>query len=225
VSSVGIVIAARNPGPLLVETLASVAAQTQPPASVVVVDDGSDDDVVVESVAGFAGTTLIRQQPLGRSVARNRGAAATDSDYLLFLDADDLLRPDALRVMGRTLDGDPACEMVHGRVFEFVDHRYPPPPGVRCQNAEYSLRLGGSTLLRRSLWRRVGGMDERMFRGEWIDWISRAQQKGAVAGHIDDVVLDRRLHASNSATAGDNDRLYLDVIRAAILRKREEKNL
>ena len=223
-TDISIVIAARNPGPFLVETLASVAAQTRLPASVVVVDDGSDDDIVVESVSGFPMVTLIRQEPLGRSAARNRGAAATDADFLLFLDADDLLRPEALRVMGATLDADPTLEMVHGHVFEFVDHRYPPPPGVRHRDADVFLRLGGSTLLRRSPGGRVGGMDERLPRGEWIDWISRAQQRGAVVAHLDDIVLERRLHAFNSATPGDDDTQYLNVIRAAILRKRLEKN-
>jgi glycosyltransferase involved in cell wall biosynthesis len=188
----------------------------------VVVDDGSDDNTVLESVAGYPTVTLIRQEPLGRSAARNRGAAATDSDFLLFLDADDLLRPEALQVMGAALDADPALEMVHGRVFEFVDRRYPPPPGVRNRDAELSLRLGGSTLLRRSLWRRVGEMDERLPRGEWIDWISRADHNGATVAHIGDIVLERRLHAFNSTTPGDDNRHYLSVIRAAILRKRLE---
>jgi glycosyltransferase involved in cell wall biosynthesis len=222
-TEIDVVIPARNPGPFLRETLASVEAQTRRPAEVVVVDDGSDDDIVVESVSGFSLVTLIRQEPLGRSAARNRGAAATDSDFLLFLDADDLLRPDALRILATTLEADPSLDMVHGRVFEFVDHRYPPPPGARSRDAEVFVRQCGSTLLRRSLWDRVGGMDERLYRGEWIDWISRAQQMGAVVAHLDDIVLDRRLHAFNSATPGDDDTLYLKVIRAAILRKRQEQ--
>ena len=223
-TEIDIIIAARNPGPFLVETLASVAAQTRLPKSVVVVDDGSDDDIVTESVAGFPTVTLIRQEPLGRSSARNRGAAATDSDFLLFLDADDVLRSEALKVMAAALDADPAREMVHGHVFEFVDHRYPPPPGARHRDAEVFLRLGGSTLLRRTLWSRVGGFNEQLFRGEWIDWISRAQQKGAATVHLDDIVLDRRLHAFNSATPGDDDAHYLNVIRAALLRARPERD-
>lgn len=221
-TEISVIIAARNPGPFLVETLASVAAQTRPPTSVVVVDDGSDNETVVESIKGFPTVTLVRQEPRGRSAARNRGAAESDSDLLLFLDADDLLRPEALMIMGATLDADMTLEMVHGRVFEFVDHRYPPPPGARRRDAEVVLRLGGSTLLRRSLWDRVGGMDERFPRGEWIDWISRAEQMGAAIAYLDDVVLDRRLHAFNSATPGDENTHYLAVLRAAILRKRQE---
>ncbi len=193
-TEISIAIAARSPGPFLVETLASVAAPTRLPASVAVVDDGSDEDIVGESAAGFPTVTIIRQKPLGRSMARNRGAAATDLDFLLFLDADGLLRSDALKATGATLDADPALEMVHGHVFEFVERRYPLKPGVRHRDAEVFLRIGGSTLLRGSVWSRVGGMDERLPRGEWIDWISRAQQKGAAIAHLDDIVLERRLH-------------------------------
>lgn len=217
-SGVSVVIAARNPGALLAETLASVAAQTAPPSSVVVVDDGSTDGAAVREAGRHPFVTLLRQPALGRSAARNRGAAATTSDRILFLDADDLLRPEALAVMGAALDRDPALEMVHGRVFEFVDRRQPPPPGVRSRDAEVSVRLGGSTLLRRTLWERVGPFDESIPRGEWIDWVDRAAHLGAVARELPHVVLDRRLHAANSP--GEDAAHYLSVVRAAILRSR-----
>jgi len=222
VNGTSIVIAARNPGQLLAEALASVAAQTLPPSSVVVVDDGSTDGAVPSLTAAFPDITVIQQGPLGRSAARNRGAAATDSQNLLFLDADDLLRPSALEALEAVLEASPDLEMVHGGVFEFVDRRNPPPPGVRHTDTEVRVRLGGSTLLRRTLWERVGPMDERIPRGEWIDWVGRATHLGARTAEIDEVVLDRRLHSSNSASPGDVDTHYLAVIRSAIRRKREE---
>lgn len=221
-TSTSVVIAARNPGQLLIETLASVAAQTRPPSSVIVVDDGSTDGSVATGVAGFPSVTLITQQPLGRSAARNRGADATDSAYLLFLDADDLLRPGAIVALETAIESDPEVEMVHGRVVEFVDDRGGIPLSVRAPHSDVRVRLGGATLLRRSLWDRVGSMDERIPRGEWIDWISRAADCGARVVDIDDVVLERRLHVGNSAGPDDTDTHYLTVIRQALLRKRQE---
>ena len=222
-SSISVIIPVRNPGPFLAETLASVAAQTRPPAFTVVVDDGSVDNVVVDAVAQFPAVTLIRQEPLGCSTARNRGAAATDSDFVFFLDADDLLRPKALQLLGATLEADPALQMVHGRMFEFVDHRYPPPPGVRQRDAEVAARVLGSTLLRRSAWNAVGGFNEQLLRGEWIDWMSRAVDLGLASADIDHVVLERRLHTSNKSSSGGDGTQYLNaVIRAAILRKRRQ---
>ncbi len=224
-SSVSVIIPARDPRGFLGEALASVAAQTRPPTSTVVVDDGSVDNTVVDAVARFPGVTLIRQAPLGCSTARNRGAAATDSDFLLFLDADDLLRPKALQLLGETLEADPGLQMVHGRIFEFVDHRFPPPPGVRHRDAEAAARLPGSTLLRRSVWNDVGGFNEQLSRGEWIDWMSRVVDLDVASTDIDDVVLERRLHTFNkSSSGGDNGQYLSTVIRAAVLRKRQQAN-
>ena len=221
-SSISVIIPTRDPGPFLDDTLASVMAQTRPPTSVIVVDDGSRDETVVDSVARFPDVRFLRQVPLGRSAARNRGAAATDSDLLLFLDHDDLLRSDALKTMGAALDADPGLEMVHGRVAEFVDERFPPRAGNRNTASEVSVRHCGSTLLRRSLWVRIGELDERLVRGEWIDWISRAQQEGVSVAHLDEVVMARRLHAFHGVTPGDDSSQYLKVIRAALHRKRQE---
>ena len=165
-SSISVISPAWNPGPFLKEALASVMAQTRHPSSVVVVDDGSDDDVVADTVAEYPTVRLMRQEQSGSSVARNRGADATDSEFLMFLDADDRLRPEALRSLHAALEADPALGMVHGRMFEFVDERYPPPQGVRCSESVVAARLHGSTLLRRSAWECVGPFDERLKMGE-----------------------------------------------------------
>lgn len=216
-----VVIAARNPGQLLFETLASVASQTRPPSSVVVVDDGSTDGSVTPAVASFPFGTLITQQPMGRSTARNRGAATTTSAHLVFLDADDLLRPTALEVLETAIESDPLVELVHARMIEFIDQRDDTALAVRAPLSDVRTRLGGATLLRRSLWNRVGPMDERIPRGEWIDWISRATDCGAHVVDIDDVVLLRRIHAANSSGADDTDTHYLTVIRQALRRKQQ----
>lgn len=222
-SSISVIIPARDPREFLGETLASIAAQTRPPTSTVVVDDGSADDVVVDTVARFPEVTLVRQEPLGCAAARNRGAEATDSDFLLFLDADDLLRPEALRVLGARLEADPDLQMVYGRVFEFVDRRYPPPPGVRHHDGAVAVRLPGSTLLRRSAWSCAGGFDEQLYRGEWIDWMGRASDLGLASAEIDDLVLERRLHSFNKSSSAPDKMQYLTAVaRAALLRKRQQ---
>ena len=59
---------------------------------VIVVDDGSTDDTA-EVAAGLAGIRYIHQENQGLSAARNTGMLAARGDFLLFLDADDLLAP------------------------------------------------------------------------------------------------------------------------------------
>jgi glycosyltransferase involved in cell wall biosynthesis len=220
VIDVAVVIAARDPGPFLVETLASLRDQTAPPRAIVVVDDGSSDDTVERAVADHPGVVLLRQPPTGRSVARNRGADATDSEALLFLDADDRLTPPALEVLGLVLEADPALEMVHGRTLEFADEQMPPGDGARAPAGVVAVRLGGATLLRRSLWQRVGPLDHSLPRGEWIEWMHRAYQLGARVAEIEDVVLERRLHSANRTSADGGREHYVQVARAALARRR-----
>lgn len=218
---IAVVIAARNPGALLIETLDSVAAQTLQPTEVIVVDDGSTDGSVHVAALGRSRLQVCSIEPSGRSVARNTGAQRSTAAMLLFLDADDLLVPDALSMLCDALQSDPSADIAHGLTYEFVDAHDPPGPGSRRGNQVVDVRLGGCTLLRRSLWDRVGGLDPALSQGEWIEWIDRAGQQARGVIRVAQVVLHRRLHGGNgtASTAAQSD--YLAVARAALQRKRQ----
>lgn len=74
----------------VIDTLDSLAAQISQVDEVIVVDDGSTDNgpQLVENHP--IGARLIRQRNAGVAVARNVGASASSSDYVAFLDHDDL---------------------------------------------------------------------------------------------------------------------------------------
>jgi len=220
VTSVAVVIPARDPGPYLEETLQTLFDQTLKPTEIMVVDDGSRDDTVSVSVARFPGVGLLRQEPLGRGHARNRGASATSAEYLLFLDADDLLRPDSLELMAEVLDDQPGVDMVVGRTIEFADTAHPPQQGARATEQVVRVRLLGASLMRRSLWDRVGTFDTSLASREAIDWMHRASLAGAARFELDDVVLERRLHGWNRTTVLKDEASFMAVARAAIDRKR-----
>ncbi len=96
VADVSVVIPAYNAAAFLAETLASVFAQTVPPAEIIVVDDGSTDDTA--GIARNLGATVISRANGGISAARNTGVRAARSEYLALLDADDLWMPEKLEV-------------------------------------------------------------------------------------------------------------------------------
>lgn len=219
-SSISVVVPAYNPGELLAETLASLSAQTRQPDEVLVVDDGSTDGSIERVLERFPAVRLIRQENGGVGAARNGGADHTSGDLLTFLDADDLLRSDALEALAVALENDASLDYVYGRTTEFVDLRYPPPPDTRKPEHEVHVRVAGAMLLRRELWVRVGGCAPGLRQGEWIDWIDRAAAAGARSATIDEVVLERRIHSNNSTRLAAGKAQYLDVARAALLRKR-----
>ncbi len=109
-----VVIPAYNAAPFLRETLASVAAQTRPPALVSVVDDASTDGTAeIAAAAAHVFASRIEIQilrnagPRGPSAARNTAIRASTADHIALLDADDLMLPDHLATLSRTLDAAP----------------------------------------------------------------------------------------------------------------------
>jgi GT2 family glycosyltransferase len=94
-----IVIVSHNTRQLLEECLTSVCAAEQPAGGleIIVVDNGSTDGSVAMMGQKFSGARLIsNEENRGFSAANNQGAAVASSDYLLFLNSDTCLRPDAL---------------------------------------------------------------------------------------------------------------------------------
>src|SRR5690349_18640783 len=99
---VSIVIPCHNAERFLAETLDSALLQTYPQIEVVVVDDGSTDDTP-ELIRSYGGRLIAEFGPnRGASAARNRGTSLARGEFIQYLDADDLLPPDAIekRVTG-----------------------------------------------------------------------------------------------------------------------------
>jgi glycosyltransferase involved in cell wall biosynthesis len=93
---VSVIIPCYRQGHLLPEALESVLAQTYPAVEAVVVNDGSPDDTDEVVHRYLPRVRYVRQQNRGLPAARNAGIRASSGQYLLFLDADDLLYPKAV---------------------------------------------------------------------------------------------------------------------------------
>lgn len=107
---VSVVIPCLNQAHFLRAALRSVAAQTWQPLESIVVDDGSTDDT--SAVAREAGALLLRQPNNGVSAARNAGLRAARGQFVIFLDADDELEPDAAETGLAMLERHPDAWMV-----------------------------------------------------------------------------------------------------------------
>ncbi len=114
--TVSIITPCYNGARYLRETLASAAGQTRPPLEIIVVDDGSTDDSADIAETFGAPVRVIRQPNQGESVARNRGLIEARGTHVLFLDADDLIAPEALQRMAVTLEGRPGGVALMGCV-------------------------------------------------------------------------------------------------------------
>jgi glycosyltransferase involved in cell wall biosynthesis len=104
----------------LVPTVESVLAQTHADWEYVIVDDGSRD-ATASVAAGLAGRDsrirVHRQANAGVAAARNAGIdlMSATTRAVIFLDADDLWRPNTLELLIRALEAAPHAPAAHGR--------------------------------------------------------------------------------------------------------------
>jgi glycosyltransferase involved in cell wall biosynthesis len=82
---------------------------------VIVVDDGSPDNTA-EVVARYQGVRCVRQQNRGLAGARNAGFQASRGEFVLFLDADDRLTPNAVEAHLGCFAKHPEARFVVGNI-------------------------------------------------------------------------------------------------------------
>lgn len=96
---VSIVIPCHNAESWIGETVASATSQAGLNLEVILVDDGSNDRSVERAEkAGKSRLQVIRQLKSGVSRARNVGTTAARGQFIQYLDADDVLLPNTIRL-------------------------------------------------------------------------------------------------------------------------------
>jgi glycosyltransferase involved in cell wall biosynthesis len=108
---------------ILPEAICSVLAQQGVTFEIIVVDDSPEGSAraAVESFGDPRVSYLPRTPPSGGRPARvrNHGAELAQGRYLHFLDDDDVLEPNALRMLSRALEARPAAGMAFGAIEPF----------------------------------------------------------------------------------------------------------
>jgi glycosyltransferase involved in cell wall biosynthesis len=111
---VTVVIPTYNRPDLLPRALRSVAGQTFRDVDVVVVNDGGEwPSSITPSVGGYPVRLCLRPHG-GPAAARNSALAASDSEYVAYLDDDDEWRPDHLECLVSTLAGSRGHAVAYG---------------------------------------------------------------------------------------------------------------
>ena len=191
-------VAHHDRGPLLLEALESVRAQTLPAQHLqaIVVDDGSTSEAARTTLAKLerwpefgprtphARRWLLLRQPTSRylGAARNVAARASRSEFLFFLDDDNAIKPHALLTLVR------AARATGAHVLTSPNEKWPSlrRPPEADEATERWLPLGGaatvglfkncfgdaSALVRRDAFTLLGGFTEDVAVGheDWELW-------------------------------------------------------
>ena len=200
--TVTVVVAVRNGARYLPEALASLRAQTTLPAEILVVD-GDSTDGTVEIARREAGVTVLQQEGETLADAYNTGIAAARGDVVAFLSQDDLSMPRKLELQCARLESRPELEMCTHWVEHFLEPGSETPPGFRSEllDAPCPARVMETLAARRSLFRRIGGLDPRVSPSDDVEWFARAQDLGVLAAVLPEVLLRKRIHGGNTSLA------------------------
>jgi glycosyltransferase involved in cell wall biosynthesis len=208
---VSIVIAVRNGARYIAEAIES--ARVPDVLEILVVDDGSTDGTR-DIVNGFADprVRLLSSAATGVSAARNTGARAASGEWLMFLDADDRLRPGALAALLAAAQTASAAIAVYGD-YDRIDQegraigmrrawRGRAKPSGRILErlvAGNFIVNGGVMIVRAQAFATCAGFDETLrFCEDWHCWCRLAALGDIHYAAVH--VLDYRVHDAGTMT-------------------------
>jgi glycosyltransferase involved in cell wall biosynthesis len=191
-------------GAWLQECWESVLAQTDDRWVAVMVMDGGNDALTREIFARLDHPKLRKHampENVGPYSARNKAFELTETPYHFYLDGDDQLVPDAVRLVLQAFEKNPSAGIVYGDYECFGDRslvvRY--PREVAADDFAEGQPTPGACAYKKETWERLGGFAHELARGNGdYDFLVGAAEKGIGSFHCGDVFY--RYRVGNSGT-------------------------
>lgn len=182
---VSVVVPAYNMEQYISQTLDSVLGSTYSNIEVIVVDDGSKDATtsIVESyIERDKRVQLLRQTNAGPSRARNNAIEHSRGEYILPVDADDVISPTFIASAVKAIEEDKTIKVVSCRC-QFFGLRQGEweLPDFTLKDLALDNRVCATSLYRRADWAKAGGYSETIIaREDWAFWIAMLKDGGKV---------------------------------------------
>jgi GT2 family glycosyltransferase len=196
---VTIAVPSYNQGRFLEDALTSLFDQDLP-VEIFVVDAGSTDEsvnIIRKFESRLAGWRSHADR--GQAAAINEGIARGHAPYVGWLNSDDVLLSGGLKCLVDRLERQPAAPAAYGKVWNCVDVTGIKQPVHVEPFSEHRLALRcivsqPGTLVRRSAWEAVGGLDESLRMAIDYDLWWRLYKKWAPLEFVDEFVAFNRDH-------------------------------
>jgi glycosyltransferase involved in cell wall biosynthesis len=158
------------------QAIDSVLAQTFSDYELIAVDDGSTDGSVEVLESYGDQIKILKQSRQGPEVARNKGAASAEGEYLVFLDSDDFLFPSALATYDQVIRNFDHPPLILGTMLFFQDGDVFPDDTIQSRplelfkfenyfsktrplgDARRSANGMGSIIVQKAIYDEVGGL-------------------------------------------------------------------
>lgn len=183
---VSIITPCFNDGKYIKECVESVQNSTYRYIEHIIVDDGSTDlftHEVLDSLC-YENVTIIKQVNQGVCVARNIGVNKASGEYILPLDADDMISTDYVKAAVLEFLEDSKIKLVTTNYTMFGKNNR----NIKVQDYSLELLLGQNLFINCSMFRKsdflaIGGYSLNMINGleDWDFWIKLLSSGGSVS--------------------------------------------
>lgn len=218
--SITVIVPAYNPGRNVEHCLEALARSTYRHFDVLVVDDGSTEPIKT-LVERFGYRYLRIDGPGGPARARNLGVQQTESEFIIFIDADVCVYPDTIERIVQNFAGDQNLAAVIGTYDDapadpgfFSQYRNMFHHYIHCQSAGLvSTFWSGCGAIRHDVFIKYGGFDEQRYRCPAIEDIELGTWVAADGGRI---LLDKTIQCKHLKRWSFSDMIRTDICRRGI---------
>jgi|GEM_PF-2080584 len=221
---VSIVITCHNHGRFLPFAIKSAISQTYKDFEVIAVDDGSTDNTaaVLVKYENDPRFTIIHQERKGPASARNLAIEQANGDFILPLDADDIIEKNMLEETVPVLEKNPDLGVAYTqwKTFGDVIKLVLPIEYNFLVLAYHANFIPGCSLYRKQAWKEAGGYNTDMeYGGEAWDLFVRMGEKGWCGGLVSKTLLMTRIHSESMQ--GLSDKHKQDIINQVVANNKD----
>jgi glycosyltransferase involved in cell wall biosynthesis len=222
---VSVIIPCFNAQRWIRQTLQSAITQRLDNIEIIVIDDGSTDESANIVEKEFPSVHLIRTSNKGASKARNLGTEISKGEFIQYLDADDLLAPDKLKIQVEALK-DSGADVAYGNWQEFREM----PGGNFVKAKEFRRKMRTPQidlftdfwcppavyLFRRSIVEKVGGWNEKLPIIQDARFALDCALRGARFAYCEGLTAYYRVHYKDSLSQRDSIGFSRDCLQNAV---------
>lgn len=220
---VSVIIPAYNAAGYIAKSLESVLAQSYRNFELLIINDGSTDKTE-EIVLGYKDPRIryYRQENRGLAATHNLGIQQSHGEFVIKLDADDMMTPDFITMHIQEFDKHPEADLVYcddclidvdGRQIKVIEY----PEYTDRKTLIRDLFRSGYTIvpfrtcIRKNVFDKIGLFDESLIVGEDYDMMRRFAKHGLKIHHLRSAIYQRRMGSdslSRTLTQSKADTLY-----------------
>lgn len=212
---VDIITCVKNGEAYILEAIQSVKDQSFKNWVYYIVNDGSTDEtrtILENEAAKDDRIRVIHQNSSGASKALNKALKIGNSEYVAFIDHDDLWEYNKLEKQLDVFLNDNSLNFCFTMVKEFDEIKTINSHSFRARISPLKGYIKSALLFRRNVIESLGYFNENLAMGELLDWMSKPIHQKENLFVIDEVLTHRRVHGENM-TANVNKGDFLKILK------------